>query len=655
MTRHSTAQSFLRRGAALCLMAGLLAATPGLAAAAGSPLGEFDPGTYPTGLAYGPDESVWATVTGPAGIAWLGVTSAGVQPLADPDARPLDIIVGPDRALWFSLERGDAIGRLEPGGEVTTYPLSENASPAAVVLGQDRAIWFTEYEANRIGRLTADGDLTEYDLPRAGSKPLGMVSAPDGGLWFVEWGGYRLGRISLKGEIQEYDIPNPPARPVDLVYGPDRALWILFNSGRTIQRFDPQAEQFTAFTLETANTSLADLTIGPDGRLWFVGTHTSGSFAVVDGAPSALAETDLDAPVYSYQGRSQIIAGPDNNLFYTTANAGAVFETRLDGEPALRDLQLFITYQPPLVLAGGRTWIDAEIVNWSSAPASNVELRLKLDEGLQVQSAELAGGSCAAEGDEVVCTLPSVDAGGVVPARFELAARRVLSADVLQRELSLAVRSAEADYQPANNRVVLPARVQAVAEYFNDFSSGAEENWSHPVTGTPVPGLDVLGPFANDQVSFTWPDLPPHDRVKICFDLYVLGPWAGNRYLDTQSGSPIGPDLWSSYLDDRQLELTTFSNLAGHQQAFPGQYTQSLYPAQFGAAETGEFDGDPSVTDARYRFCSIYPHDRLSMKLLLMGLNLAPEAGEQWAVDNVRIQIFYQDAFNWLYMPALAK
>lgn len=616
-------------------------------------LTSFDSGSYPAGLVYGPDQATWFTLSGTGEISQFSGGSSTIHALPDLTSRPLDITIGADQALWFSEETGNQIGRLTSAGELTEFPLGEGKrSPIAITLGQDLALWFTEFDGNRIGRITTSGDLTEFDLPHADSKPQGIVSAADGNLWFTEWNSYRIGEITLQGEIREFDIPNPPARPVDLLYGPDGNLWVIFNTGKTVVRFNLQSHTFDRYLLSTQSSSLTDLTIGPDNHIWFVGTQTSGNFELVDGIPANLQEELLTSPVYTYRGRSQIITGPDNDLIMTAANSSTVYQSSLTGDPALRDLQLFITYQPPLLLSAGKFNIDTQIINWTNTDATNLEIELTLDEDIHFVSTDLPGGVCVDHGITVNCTLPSLGAGASLPVSFVMTTDRIHT-DVVDRTLAFEVSSSEGDYQPANNRVVIYTRIQRSIDYFNDFSQGADEYWSDQTTSTPVAGLDVLGLFDNEQLTFNYGVLPPHDRAWLCFDLYVMGLWDGSQYLDADDTTIIGPDLWANYIDDNRLLLTTFSNQARYMQAFPSNYPDQIFPFQSKSYEVGEFDGDLTVKDARYHFCYRLEHSNLSLKVFFMGLNLNGLDQEKWALDNVRMKIYYDASLDWIYLPSV--
>lgn len=652
---------FWRRAAASFLI--LLICLPGTltARAAGvtiTPLVDFDPGSNPAGLVYGPEQSLWTSLPGAGAIGQAASATPQIHPLPDAAMRPWDITIGADRALWFTIENRDAIGRLDPSGGITQFALGAGVSGAGgLALGQDRGLWFTESDANRIGRLDPSGKITHFDLPGENRRPMSIHSAPNGDLWFTEWDSYSIGKITLSGEISEYDLPER-TRPADLLVMPEGSVWVIYNLGKNIARFDPAQETFAQYTLATKNTSLADLTLGPDQRIWYLGTHAVGSFEVINGAPANLVEEPLTKPIYSYQGRSQIIAGPDNNLIFTLANSNTVYQSPLQGAPLLRDLQVFITSSPTHLLTVGEFQIEGQITNWSRTDATGVEIHLTLDENIHLLQAEVPGATCTESGLSLTCSLPSLSAGDSLPVRFAVATERIINGGP-DRTLSLSATCAEGDYQPSNNRVVLPLTLQPLLKYSNDFSQGADDHWQPALTSSPVDGLDVLGPFGNDEVTFEWDHLPPHDRARVCFDLYILGPWGGSQP-PGENGKTAAPHLWASYIKTnpadpawQQLTLSSFSNQPGYQQSFPVEYQNGLHPAQTGASQLDEFDGLPGTRDARYFICHQVEHRGDSLQLLLKGANL--NAAAKWAVDNARISV-YNDAalIDRIYFPFIA-
>jgi virginiamycin B lyase len=617
-------------------------------------MGQFASGSYPSELVYGPQSAFWFTLLEANAIAsFTPPSTINTIPSLTSAARLFDLTIGPDKNLWFTEQAGNKIGRLNALGEITEFPLStEGAYPSQIALGQEGGLWFTEFEGNKIGRIASDGNITEYELPNLNSKPLGIASALDGSLWFTEWNGFRLGKLTPQGILTEYPVPNPSFHPTEIIVGPDGNLWFGYEIGKKVVRVDPATGAMTAFNLATQSSALTDLAIGPDGKLWFLGVQTLGEFDVAPAGPANLEETPIQA-VFEGQGRSQMIAGPGPEMVFITMNSQDIY-TATVSTVERHDLQLFLTALPPMVFAAGEFELQAEVVNWSDSPATDVQIDLALDESMQFVSADIPGSSCSEASGHVICLVSSLAAGGWLPIRFTLETQRV-SGYVVDRELALEARSSGGDYLPANNRIFRFMKIQRSFDYFNDFSTGADDHWSNQTTSNPDGDLVYLGPFDNDLVTLTFRDLPPHDRLWLCFDLYVVGAWDGNQIVEPGSHEipppVIGPDIWAYYVDLERMLTTTFSNRDNFLQAYPANYLLGEYPARMNAKASGDFDGNPATLDARYFFCQKLVHTDSVFTATFYGVNLDPLTQEGWALDNVKVQIFYDDVFDWLYLP----
>jgi len=624
-----------------------------------APATSFDPGVYPSALLYGPQDSFWFTLLKGNAIGTFTPPSTVIsQTVPTAQSEPYDLTIGGDHKLWFSEQSGNQIGRYDMQGNFDEFPLAAaNVHPSQVALGQDGGVWFTELEGNRVGRIAEDGGIEEYPLTNANSRPLGIAVDLDGNIWFTEWSGYRIGKLSPLGELSEFPISSPPAQPSEIILGPDGNLWFIYNSGRRVTRIEPVSGVMTSYTLLTASTSLLDLAIGPDGKIWFLGVQSMGHFDATVSGPANLVETTLPPFDFQGQGRSQLIAGPDEYMYFIRMDKQEVY-TATVGTAERRDLQVFINDMPRFLLAGGEFRLAAEVVNWSESPATNVQIDLSLDSYIGYVGIDAPGATCGEAGGHVLCDLTSLAGGESFPFTYTLQTNRI-GGEEEQWFLSLETSSSEGDYLPANNRQIRFVDALTAFRYFNDFSEGADEYWSHDTTTNPSGNLKYLGIFDNDRVTLTFEDLPPHDQAWICFDLYVLGPWDGSHVVDPEGGGNppevIGPDLWSLYLDEERLLVTSYSNRVGLSQAYPGFYPQDENPAQYQAKEIGHFSLDPDSLDARYHLCYLKVHTADRLTATFFGLNLKALEAEGWGLDNVEVKIFYHAVYDWLYLPIVAR
>ena len=129
-----------------------------------------------------------------------------------------------NRDVWFTDLTADKIGRLTYTDtndfEVTAYDLPANSEPFDLLV-QSGFVWFTARKGNYIGRLTISSGLTAtFPLPTPDSLPLNLSLGSDGSFWFVEQGAGQLGRLVVTdtndSALTEYPIPAVYTQPQGL-------------------------------------------------------------------------------------------------------------------------------------------------------------------------------------------------------------------------------------------------------------------------------------------------------------------------------------------------------------------------------------------------------------------------------------------------------
>ncbi len=74
-----------------------------------------------------------------------------------------------------------------------------------------------------------------------------------------------------------------------------------------------------------------------------------------------------------------------------------------------------------------------------------------------------------------------------------------------------------------------PDKAQQVV-YENDFEKPVRQEWSKCTTEfTPKDGRRFLGQFGNETAQLTLEDLPPHSKVTVSFELFIIRSWDGNH------------------------------------------------------------------------------------------------------------------------------
>jgi streptogramin lyase len=308
---------------------------------------ELAPGTRPEALVAGPDGNLWF-----AGIRYVTEGFADVVGRVTPQGEVTeftvdvhaanvglsDIVVGPDGNLWFTEGGRPRVGRITTGGQVTEFTLPDpQVSPMSIAAGPDGNLWFTEFRGGKVGKVTPGGEIAEFPLGDA----YGIAAGPDGGLWLTE--ARTISRLATDGTSADFPLPPSIEYPGEVVAGPDGALWFGFNSrfgadatpglgrigadGQVSQVPVPGGRQTFALSsgpfdsiwysngggrigwvmpglvtgepgcINSCRAPIADLTEGPDGKLWFAAGVEGGSLFTNPGTVGTYAPPPLEIRV----------------------------------------------------------------------------------------------------------------------------------------------------------------------------------------------------------------------------------------------------------------------------------------------------------------------------------------------------------------------
>lgn len=187
---------------------------------------------------------------------------------------------GPDGKLWFTWIDGSGtmLGNVTTAGVVTQYrpAVSLNGAPT-LTFAADGNVWIADwYKAARISRTGVV--LAVYAYPANG-----IVRGPDGNPWFTQASQFdAIGTINpTTGVVEAYPIMAPypnctgsfPCRALNaIVSGPDAALWAAEPSGTNIAGIGRMTTggSFAEWFVPAARSKPADITVGPDGNIWFL-------------------------------------------------------------------------------------------------------------------------------------------------------------------------------------------------------------------------------------------------------------------------------------------------------------------------------------------------------------------------------------------------
>jgi virginiamycin B lyase len=313
-------------GASIGLIASLLAPSAALA------IDEFPlmPGTSsPGAITPGPDgASLWFTTEGTASVpASIGrITTGGVVSNNYPlpiGAAPDHIVAGPDGRIWFTQAGRSRLGALNPAtGVIDEY--TTGGQPQAIVVGPDGALWYTEVAPNRISRINPfDGQIgPQYTIPTPSSDPSDLVSGPDGRLWFTEQavGVSKIGAMTTTGAFQEFPTPTPGSEPSSIINTAGGILWFTEAGAAAIGRITTTGA-ITEFP--SAGTTPSGIAAGGDGALWYTLGFggTPGCSGTSDHAVGRITSggtfTNKFATPTPASDPSDITVGPDGALWFS--------------------------------------------------------------------------------------------------------------------------------------------------------------------------------------------------------------------------------------------------------------------------------------------------------------------------------------------------
>ncbi len=266
----------------------------------------------------GPDGNVWAVVAEPGAWVLGSVQASGflthhVFPQS-PSEWPDLLAPAPDGSEWVGNELGEDLQRVEPDGALATYAdPSGGGYPTGIAFTPDGSAWVTTGGVREgIWQIAPSGEAHTLEIPSGRNQfgtchcdPRSIVAGPDGALWFAERLLGRIGRLGGEGLFTQYAAPNPfslapgewgaPA-PEELTLGPDGALWFTEESAGTIGRATLSGGvQIESFALPAAHpgaefalTGLTDYA----GELWGAATETVSVAGVTKSVRNLLFSVD---------------------------------------------------------------------------------------------------------------------------------------------------------------------------------------------------------------------------------------------------------------------------------------------------------------------------------------------------------------------------
>lgn len=186
--------------------------------------------------------------------------------------------------------------------------------------------------------------------------------------------------------------------------------------------------------------------------------------------------------------------------------------------------------------------------------------------------------------------------------------------------------------------------------YSNDYSQGSG-NVPQVTLSTSPSGERFLGEFGNEHVKLSLPNLPPHHKVTVRFDLYLIRSWDGNQVevpptaqlrswieLNAIDGK-VGPDRWIFKADGQILMDTNFANIPDFHQSYPDGFGAGSHQAGTGAKalNTLGYRFADGPMDAIYTIERSFAHNASSLSLDFAAIGLQILEDESWGIDNLTV------------------
>jgi len=258
---------------------------------------------------------------------------------------------------------------------------------------------------------------------------------------------------------------------------------------------------------------------------------------------------------------------------------------------------------------------------------------------------------CVLDGSKVRCLLASFSASSVQTLRISGLVTGEVGSDLATSAEINPTLANWPEIHPLDN--VDEANVQIA--YTNlwvtdDFEDGLSKIWSGGnLISAPSGQMFLESDYPTSQtIRLLLDPVSPHKKLKVSFDLYVIGDWQGNGEADL-----ILPSIFSFGESGKPAMVqTTFCNLETCTQSYPGYYLLNAYQAFYGAVEIGGLGYDPTVIkEARYHIDTNFTHTDDFIDLTWFAENLPADA--RFGLDNVEITL--DSGWLRLYLPNIMR
>ncbi len=190
-----------------------------------------------------------------------------------------------------------------------------------------------------MGRVTTNGVVTEYATPNFNPPSNGVVTittGSDGNLWLTDQSA--IGRITPKGSFTSFSVPGNFSTIAGLTSGPGGNVWFTEEEDGTTRGEQPAIGEITPAGVTTLHAIPQGMTLdpnlgidvypgvmtaGPDGALWFAENGAIGRITTA----GAIAQFPLPTPDATIE---SITSGPDGAVWFTQSVTDADWHSAWD-------------------------------------------------------------------------------------------------------------------------------------------------------------------------------------------------------------------------------------------------------------------------------------------------------------------------------------
>ena len=237
-------------------------------------------------------------LTATASSAWGNVEQATITEFPTPSATslPEGVDIGQNGDVWYAETSVGKVAVLRSNHTTSEFTLPNGGQPVIVKVGTD-GIWFTDGPGHAIGHLSpATGSILEYAIP-SGASPLFLQIGPDGSKWLSKTTG--VGRLSPNGVITEWDVAleHPDDNIEQISLDPQGDLWFVernFDGAgavgtNKVRRLNPSTNIISTYLVPTLGGNPAGVLANPNGTVW-VAEYFANALALLN--PNVAPHTD---------------------------------------------------------------------------------------------------------------------------------------------------------------------------------------------------------------------------------------------------------------------------------------------------------------------------------------------------------------------------